>query len=127
MPTPCRTYFFPVNLLYLLPLVLSYLCPFAQAVSSILKPSHSFLARKSILVSGSISNFNSSLEFPLTDFSFFGYLLAYYAYIKVLSMKKMLPAISVNKGCCHHQAITLHPSLTVSPKGTQDRNRMPTM
>ena len=37
----------------------------------------------------------------------------------------MLPAISVNKGCYSHKAITLQPSLTVSPEGTQDGNRLP--
>ena len=39
----------------------------------------------------------------------------------------MLPAISVNKGCCSHQAITLQPPPTVSPEETQDGNRMPTI
>ena len=37
----------------------------------------------------------------------------------------MLPAISGNRGCCRHQAITLQPPWVVSPEGTQDGNRMP--
>ena len=38
----------------------------------------------------------------------------------------MPPAVSVNKGCCGHQAISHYSSPTkVSPEGTQDGNRMP--
>ena len=36
----------------------------------------------------------------------------------------MLPAVSVNKGCCSYQANILQLPLTVSPEGTQDGNRM---
>ena len=39
--------------------------------------------------------------------------------------EKMLPAISVNKGCCNPQAITLQPPSMESPEKTQDGNRMP--
>ena len=41
--------------------------------------------------------------------------------------EKILPAISVNKECCSHQAFTLQPpGWMVSPEGTQDgRGRPP--
>ena len=46
---------------------------------------------------------------------------------------KMLPTISINKGCCSHQPLQ-PPSLTpplphrlVNPEGTQDGNFMPTL
>ena len=36
-----------------------------------------------------------------------------------------MPAISVNKGCCCHQAITLQPPPGMSPEGPWDGNRTP--
>ena len=38
---------------------------------------------------------------------------------------RMPPAISVNEGCCGHQP--LQPPLMVSPEGTEDGNRIPTI
>ena len=43
---------------------------------------------------------------------------------KGLCELKMPPAISVNKGCCSHQAVTLQLPPTVSPEGTQDRGKI---
>ena len=40
--------------------------------------------------------------------------------------EKFLPAISINKGYCSHQAITLQPSLMIHPEETQDEKAQDT-